>query len=71
MIPVDLLRDMCLQPELSISLKDFIKVTRQGIKEIKNDIHQLQWKLKEYKEANKKARKVSKDRIDSKKRVRC
>lgn len=62
MIPVDVLRSMCLQPELSIGLKEFVKVSRQGIKEIRNDIRNLQWKLKEFKESNKKARERLKER---------
>lgn len=56
MIPVDVLRSMCLQPGVSIRLTEFAKVTKQGIREIKNDIGQLQRKLKEFKEANKKVR---------------
>lgn len=56
MIPVDILRSMCLQPELSIGLKEFVKISKQGIKEIKNDITNLQYKLKDFKDANKKAR---------------
>jgi hypothetical protein len=64
MIPVDVLRSMCLQPELSIGLKEFVTVTRQGIKEIKNDISNLQWKLKEMKQANKRARESLKAKRD-------
>jgi len=57
MIPVDVLRSMCLQPGLSIGLREFVKVTKQGIREIKCEIKNLHWKLNEMKKANKEARK--------------
>jgi len=56
MIPVDALRSMNLQPELSIGLKEFVKVTKQGISEIKCEIGHLQRILVEMKRVNKSAR---------------
>ena len=60
-IPIDILKGMSLQSELSISLKDFIKVTRIAKKEIKNEIKKLHFLLKCYKDSNKLARLKSKE----------